>query len=109
MDTIDKINLYLCKTGHTGAELSRALGLSNSIYSQWNKKKTRPSMARLPAIAKYLGVEVEDLLPDNEKAPSVRPDAGDPLNRQILDLFDKLPENDKESVLSLLRSLTKDR
>lgn len=66
MDTIDKINFYLAKTGKTGADLSRALGLSNSIYSQWNTRKTRPSRARLPAIAAYLQVTVEDILPDED-------------------------------------------
>lgn len=66
MDTIDKINFYLAKTGKTGADLSRALGLSNSIYSQWNTKKIKPSKARLPAIASYLHVSVEDILPDGE-------------------------------------------
>lgn len=67
MDTIDKINYYLVKQGKTGADLSRALGLSNSIYSQWNKKKTNPKRSKLSVIAEYLGVSVEDILPDDEE------------------------------------------
>lgn len=69
MDAIDKINFYLSKKGKNGADLSRALGLSNSIYSQWNTRKTKPSNARLPAIAEYLGVSVEDIMPDDVAAP----------------------------------------
>ena len=68
MDAIDKINFYLSKNGKNGADLSRALGLSNSIYSQWNTRKTKPSNARLPAIAEYLGVSVEDIMPDDVAA-----------------------------------------
>ena len=35
MDAIDKINFYLSKKGKNGADLSRALGLSNfSIYAR---------------------------------------------------------------------------
>lgn len=68
MDAIDKINFYLSKKGKNGADLSRALGLSNSIYSQWNTRKTKPSNARLPAIAEYLGVSVEDIMPDDVAA-----------------------------------------
>lgn len=64
MDTIDKINFFLAKKGVNGADLSRALDLSNSTYSQWNKKKNKPSKKLLPKIAKYLCVSVEDLLPD---------------------------------------------
>ena len=67
MDTIDKINYFLVKQGKTGADLSRALGLSNSIYSQWNKKKTKPKTSKLSVIAEYLGVSVADLLPDDEE------------------------------------------
>ena len=67
MDTIDKINYYLVKQGKTGADLSRALGLSNSIYSQWNKKKTKPKTSKLSVIAEYLGVSVADILPDDEE------------------------------------------
>lgn len=67
MDTIDKINYYLVKQGKTGADLSRALGLSNSIYSQWNTGKSKPKKSKLSVIAEYLGVSVEDILPDDEE------------------------------------------
>ena len=67
MDTIDKINYYLVKQGKTGADLSRALGLSNSIYSHWNKKKTNPKRSKVSVIAEYLGVPVADILPDDEE------------------------------------------
>ena len=67
MRTIDKINYYLRIIGKTGADLSRAIGLSNSIYSQWNTGKSKPSPQRLPAIAEYLGVSVADILPDDEE------------------------------------------
>lgn len=70
MDAIDKINFYLSKNGKSGADLSRALGLSNSIYSQWNTRKTKPSNVRLFAIAEYLGVSVEDIMPDDVVAPA---------------------------------------
>lgn len=75
MDAIDKINFYLSKKGKNGADLSRALGLSNSIYSQWNTRKTKPSNVRLPVIAEYLGVSVEDIMPDDVAAPAASEDA----------------------------------
>lgn len=67
MRTIDKINYYLRIIGRNGADLSRALGLSNSIYSQWNTGKSKPSPQKLPAIAEFLGVSVADILPDDEE------------------------------------------
>ena len=67
MRTIDKINYYLRIIGKNGADLSRALGLSNSIYSQWNTGKSKPKKSKLSVIAEYLGVSVEDILPDDEE------------------------------------------
>ena len=69
MDTIDKINYYLVKQGQSGADLSRALGLSNSVYSQWNTKKTKPRKSKLQAIAEYLDVSVSDLIGDDIPEP----------------------------------------
>lgn len=41
MEVIDKINELLVINGLTGADLSRAIGLSSGAYSQWNKRTTR--------------------------------------------------------------------
>lgn len=66
MEVIDRINLRLAEIGKTGAEMSRALQLSNSIYSQWNTKKTKPSKKTLVKVAEYLDVPVEYLLTGKE-------------------------------------------
>lgn len=71
LDIIDRINLKLAENGKTGADLSRELGLSNSSYSQWNTRKTKPSKRTLPLIAQYLGTTTEYLLGvEQEKAPT---------------------------------------
>jgi len=66
MDTIDKINKLLAEKQMTGADLGRMLGVSNSVYSQWNTRKTKPRMNKLKQIADILGVTVADLLPDDD-------------------------------------------
>ena len=97
MYTIDKINYYLVKQGKTGADLSRALGLSNSIYSQWNKKKTNPKRSKLSVIAEYLGVSVADILPDDEEvlpkakkesAPDPKTEGVSPTVQELFDFID---------------------
>lgn len=62
MEVIDKINELLAINGMTGADLSRAIGLSSGAYSQWNKRTTRPSNKTLKKIADYFGVTVSDIL-----------------------------------------------
>ncbi len=76
MNTIDKINYYLAKQGKNGAGLCSYLGVSNGVYSQWNTGRTSPRKGKLPLIAEYLGVTVDDLLPDEniKKEPSIPTD-----------------------------------
>lgn len=114
MDAIDKINFYLSKKGKNGADLSRALGLSNSIYSQWNTRKTKPSNARLPAIAEYLGVSVEDIMPDDVSAPAASEGAkkaldpeiegGSQAKKALMDALNDLTDEQCEKLLPIILS-----
>lgn len=112
MDAIDKINFYLSKKGKNGADLSRALGLSNSIYSQWNTRKTKPSNARLPAIAEYLGVSVEDIMPDDVAANAASegakkaPDPEIKGGREAVSNFISAT-NDRAALLAIINEATK--
>lgn len=114
MDAIDKINFYLSKKGKNGADLSRALGLSNSIYSQWNTRKTKPSNVRLPAIAEYLGVSVEDIMPDDvaapaasqgaKKAPDPEIEGGREAKKALMDALNDLTDEQCEKLLPIILS-----
>lgn len=114
MDAIDKINFYLSKKGKNGADLSRALGLSNSIYSQWNTRKTKPSNVRLPVIAEYLGVSVEDIMPDDvaapaasegaKKAPDLEIEGGNPAKKALMDALNDLTDEQCEKLLPIVLS-----
>lgn len=112
MDAIDKINFYLSKNGKSGADLSRALGLSNSIYSQWNTRKTKPSNVRLFAIAEYLGVSVEDIMPDDVAAPVASqgakkaPDPKIEGGREAVSNFISAT-NDRAALLAIINEATK--
>ena len=109
MRTIDKINYYLRIIGKNGADLSRALGLSNSIYSQWNTGKSKPSPQKLPAIAEFLGVSVADILPDDEEVlPKVKKEsAPDPktevVSPTVQELFDFIDTATNAELNELLR------
>lgn len=112
MDAIDKINFYLSKNGKNGADLSRALGLSNSIYSQWNTRKTKPSNARLPAIAEYLGVSVEDIMPDDVSANAASEGAKKAPDPEIEGMREAVSNfisatNDRAALLAIINEATK--
>lgn len=94
MNTIDKINYYLAKQGKNGAGLCAYLGVSNGVYSQWNTGRTSPRKSKLPLIAEYLGVTVEDLLPDEsiKKQPSIPKDEELNKNDAVWDLREAVLE-----------------
>ena len=95
MRSIDKINALLDKKGMSGSELSLAAGLSNSVYSQWNTGKTKPSRKALFNVARVLDVDVSEILPDlepdmnlpickeSEEAKKARPLVGDGLDEKL--------------------------
>ena len=73
MDVIDRINSILKERGLTGADLSRKIGVSTAVYSQWNTKKTKPSNKNILKVAEALDVPVSELLgysPQKEKIPA---------------------------------------
>lgn len=102
MNTIDKINYYLARQGKNGAGLCAYLGVSNGVYSQWNTGRTSPRKSKLPLIAEYLGVTVEDLLPDEgiKKEPSVPKDEELDKNDALWETYDGLSEATKNLPLN---------
>lgn len=123
--SIDKINALLLKNGISGAELERSIGLSNSVYSQWNTGATKPSKKSLKKIADYFGIDVTELL-DNPNAdedrqmlsaeiairtmlqdkkinPNLLTEIGfDKKSSLVLELFNVLAEHDQDEILAQL-------
>lgn len=112
----------LCKqTGERPYTLARQLGVaSSSIISQW-KKGSVPRQPMLEKIAEHFNVSIDYLLTGKEKQPAVsgelfenllihgeekQPAVSDGLSEDevmLLDLFRSLPEDERQSVLLLLR------
>lgn len=110
MGIIDRINAELTRQGKTGADLSRALGLSNSIYSQWNTGKVKPSKKNLGRIANYLGVSVDYLL-GNEETPTPegeREITFDDFTYAMYDEAKDLPPEKKQMLLEMARFMKAD-
>lgn len=111
MNTIDKINYYLAKQGKNGAGLCAYLGVSNGVYSQWNTGRTSPRKSKLPLIAEYLGVTVEDLLPDEsiKKEPSIPTDEELGKNDAISNFRDnvlyRFPDATPQDVSALMNAI----
>lgn len=88
METIDIIIELLKQKGVSGAQMSRELGFSNAVFSQWKNKKQKPSAESLQKIAEYFGVSVDMLLTRSDKAILALSQANE---IQIDERFAKLP------------------
>lgn len=97
MDSIDIIIELLKQKGTTGAKMSRELGFSNAVFSQWKQRKQKPSVASMKKMADYFGVSIDTLLGDSDKA-SIREDIerSKKLIEEHKDFYEWLSKNQNE-------------
>lgn len=101
MESIEKINQILLERGLTGADLSRAIGVSNGVYSQWNKGRTKPSAKNIVKIAEFLEVPPGELLPDIKGPIQVG-------RAEVIARYEVASPDVQRAVLDLLRAATQD-
>lgn len=94
--------------------MSRDLGLSNSAYSQWNTRKTKPSKKSIQRIAEYLGTTADYLIFGSEaqNAPIPQSDRNDILDEVDVAFYGdykQLTEDDKETLRAMARIMRERR
>lgn len=95
--------LALCKrAGEKPYSVPLALGAkTNACVDQW-KKGSVPRQPMLEKIAEHFNVSIDYLLTGEEKQPAVSEGLSED-EVMLLDLFRSLPEDERQSVLLLLR------
>lgn len=104
MDAIDKINVFLAQRGMTGADLERKIGASNSVYSQWNTKTTKPSNKSLIKVAAVLGVDVTEIMPDAKKEKPTQKGELTEAQREAVDLIMQMSDDQLKIFIATLRA-----
>ncbi len=104
MDAIDKINAILAKKGMNGAELERKIGASNSVYSQWNTRTTKPSKKSLLKVAEALEVDISEILPDKETIKPTQAGELTEAQREAIDLVMKLSDEQLRVFIAALKA-----
>jgi transcriptional regulator with XRE-family HTH domain len=67
----NRLQIALAFTGQRQTAIAEATGLTNGTISQIATGRTRPSLDTASAIARFLGVPVETLFPDNQDRAEV--------------------------------------
>ena len=93
---------------HTQSTLAKSLKISHVSVSQWERDDSEPSGKNLFALSKILKCSPTWILfGDDEQAPDSLPAEELPLDdrhRELIELFDALPESEQDSQLELMRA-----
>lgn len=109
MQTIDKINYYLNKKQKNGSDLCEYLGVSNWVYSQWNTGRTKPRKSKLPVIAEFLGVTVDDLIGDDaaqKEKPTAQGDGLTEKQKYAIELIKSTSDDDLDKLIEMFKIWT---
>lgn len=110
MDVVDRLNLLQKNSGMNQKDLARAIGLSLSIFTIWNKGNAKPGLKQLVKVAQYFNVSLDwlvfgDDVPDNDLKNVIKVDFTDPLEEKLYINFRKLPNYCKINLLSYLEGM----
>lgn len=85
-------------------EVSRATGISSTVFSEWKKGKARPKADKLQRIADYFNVTLEYLM--TGKIPSLKKPENSPEERAIYlyKLYSKASPEVQKAIDLLLKS-----
>lgn len=64
----------LKQSGSKAADVARATGISQTVFSEWKKGKSSPKADKIQLIADYFGVSVDYLLGAKKRKPTTYDD-----------------------------------
>jgi transcriptional regulator with XRE-family HTH domain len=105
-----KLKALRLQAGMTQVQLAQACGVIQSVLTRYENDLKTPSAPRLAAIAKALGVTVEDILDDAPLLPTPEPKLhvhGNSRAAKVQELFLQLDEETQRVVLKQIKALVK--
>ena len=99
----DKIKQLRMKAGLTQIELASKIGTDQPLLTRWENGKKHPSLPNLIKIAEIFNISLDTLAFSNRDLQALQ--AHDKTLANKLRDFDKLTEQDKETVANLISSL----
>lgn len=91
MDVLNRIYKTRKQKGITQKEICKAIGIAESAFDNWKKKKNESYKKYLPEIARILGVTVDYLLTGTENAEN-----------ELLQKYNNAPEFIRKAIDTLL-------
>lgn len=96
----ERMDYLLSSSNQRRADLVRGTGISEGTIRSWYTRGACPSVEAAYKVAQYFGVTVEWLVTGKEQKDTLSAE-----EKELLELFRTLDERDKQTILTLSRSL----
>ena len=96
---------YLNRSGKSQREMADIMGVSSSTFNEWIKAKKYPRIDKIEFMANYFGINKSDLI-EEENDIKISPNEEDLTEgeREVLELFRAIPEDQQPVVLAMIRA-----
>ena len=97
--------IYLNRSGKSQREMADIVGVSSSTFNEWLKAKKYPRIDKIEFLANYFGILKSDLIEEKEDK-KISPDEMELTEgeKQVLELFRAIPEDQQPVVLAMIRA-----
>ena len=95
------LSRYIERSDKSKRSLAREIGVSASTICDWTSGRAYPRMDKLQRLADCFGISKADLVEER----NVSKESVSEKEQEIIDLFHKIPEEKRESVLSIFRTV----
>ena len=107
MDVVDRLNLLQENSGMNQKDLAKAIGLSLSIFTIWNKGNAKPGLKQLVKVAQNFNVSLDWLVfgddaPSNDLENVIKLDFSSQSEKELIDKFRELPDSYQKNVLAYI-------
>ena len=96
---------YLERSGRDQKEVAEVVGVAPSTFNEWMKAKKYPRIDKIEILANYFGILKSDLI---EKVSEDGYSPSEPQltegEKMLLDLFNRVPEDQQQLVLQMIRA-----
>lgn len=104
---MNRIQELLRRSGRSQTELADFLGVRKQVFSDWKAGRNSSYQKRLPEIAQFFGISVDELLGKAETPPDPYTQTDDEVRERFMKIFNETDEAGRELLLQMLEAAQK--
>lgn len=95
---------YMNKHGKEQKEVAEIVGVAPSTFNAWIKGNKYPRIDKIEKLANYFGILKSDLIEECNETKNSPPVSITEGEQELLNLFRRVPENQQQLVLQMIRA-----